>query len=190
MLACTWSRASLAFPKPSCHSADVEQGHRDEAAKDFEKAIEVNEDDPDIYYHRAQLNFVLGEFKEASKDYQKSIDLDKDFLFSHIQLGVTQYKMGSVASSMSTFRRCRKNFPRVPDVFNYYGELLLDQQKYQEALEQFEQAIDLEKSTKPMAMNVLPLVNKSLTIFQWQQNFEDARELCEKALKSKHDLCW
>ena len=35
-----------------------------------------NNDDPDIYYHRAQLHFILGEFADAAKDYQKSIDLD------------------------------------------------------------------------------------------------------------------
>ena len=163
-------------------SMHLEQGERDEAAKDFEKAMGQNENDPDIYYHRAQLHFILGEFADAAKDYQKSIDIDKDFIFSHIQLGVTQYKMGSIASSMATFRRCRKNFPQVPDVFNYYGELLLDQQKFQEAIEQFEQAIEIEKSTKPIGMNVLPLINKALAIFQWKQDFAEAEALCQKAL--------
>lgn len=167
-------------------SMHLEQGNKDAAALDFEKATEQNKDDPDIYYHRAQLHFILGEFAEAAKDYQKSIDIDKDFIFSHIQLGVTQYKMGSIASSMATFRRCRKNFPQVPDVFNYYGELLLDQQKYQEAVEQFDQAIEIEKSTKTAGMNVLPLINKALAVFQWKQDFKNAEDLCQKALASKY----
>lgn len=160
-------------------------GNKEGAAADFDKAMAQNVDDPDIYYHRAQLHFILGEFAEAGKDYQKSIELDKDFIFSHIQLGVTQYKMGSVASSMATFRRCRKNFPQVPDVFNYYGELLLDQQKYQEAIEQFDQAIEIEQSSTERGMNVLPLINKALAVFQWKQNFSEAEELCQKALDSK-----
>jgi len=166
-------------------SMHLEQGNKDGASSDFEKAIEQNKDDPDIYYHRAQLHFILGEFAEAAKDYQKSIDLDKDFIFSHIQLGVTQYKMGSIASSMATFRRCRKNFPDVPDVYNYYGELLLDQQKYQEAIEQFDQAITNEKKSKPNSINVLPLINKALAVFQWKQEFSTAESLCQEALKSK-----
>jgi hypothetical protein len=143
-----------------------------------------NGDDPDIYYHRAQLHFILGEFAEAAKDYQKSIDLDRDFIFSHIQLGVTQYKMGSIASSMATFRRCIKNFDKVPDVYNYYGELLLDQQKYQEAIEKFDTAVEMEKQTKPLGMNVLPLINKALALFQWKQDFAEAEKLCQKALIS------
>ncbi|THV86595.1 hypothetical protein D6D29_01413 [Aureobasidium pullulans] len=163
-------------------SMHLEAGRRDEAAKDFEDAINQNDKDPDVYYHRAQLNFILGDFPEAAKDYQKSIDLDPGFIFSHIQLGVTQYKMGSIASSMATFRRCMKNFDKVPDVYNYYGELLLDQQKYQEAIEKFETAVQMEQKERVTGMNVLPLINKALALFQWKQDFKSAQELCEKAL--------
>lgn len=93
--------------------------------------------------------------------------------------------MGSIASSMATFRRCMKNFDKVPDVYNYYGELLLDQQKYQEAIEKFETAVDMEKASKPMGMNVLPLINKALALFQWKQDYAEAEKLCESALISK-----
>ncbi|KAL5117055.1 TOM (translocase of outer membrane) complex component [Pleosporales sp. CAS-2024a] len=163
-------------------SMHLELANPDAAESDFAAALEQNESDPDIFYHRAQLHFIKSEFGEAAKDYQKSIDLDKDFIFSHIQLGVTQYKMGSIASSMATFRRCMKNFSTVPDVYNYYGELLLDQQKYQEAIEKFDTAVEMEKSLKPLGMNVLPLINKALALFQWKNDFADAEKLCEKAL--------
>ncbi|KAF2151487.1 mitochondrial precursor protein [Myriangium duriaei CBS 260.36] len=163
-------------------SMHLEANNRQEAKEDFDAAIEQDVRDPDIYYHRAQLNFILAEYGEAAKDYQKSIDLDSKFIFSHIQLGVTQYKMGSIASSMATFRRCMKNFDKVPDVYNYYGELLLDQQKYQEAIEKFETAVELEKKEHVTGMNVLPLINKALALFQWKQDFKAAEDLCQKAL--------
>lgn len=162
-------------------------GAREAAASDFETATKQNPEDPDIYYHRAQLHFILSEFSAAATDYQKSIELDKDFIFSHIQLGVTQYKMGSIASSMATFRRCIKNFGDKSDVYNYYGELLLDQQKYQEAVEKFETAVEMEKKAVGQngGMNVLPLINKALALFQWKQDFSAAEELCQKALISE-----
>ena len=166
-------------------SMHLELNNREAAADDFEKATAQNKDDPDIYYHRAQLHFILGEYSDAAKDYQKSIDLDKEFIYSHIQLGVTQYKMGSVASSMATFRRTIKNFDKTPDVYNYYGELLIDQQKYQEAIEKFDTAVDMEKQIRPTSMNVLPLINKALALFQWKQDFQEAESLCQKALISK-----
>ncbi|KAL5604759.1 hypothetical protein BROUX41_001899 [Berkeleyomyces rouxiae] len=163
-------------------SMNLELGRPEEATADFQAVAAKDPNDPDVYYHRAQLHFIKSEFNEAAKDYQKSIDLDRDFIFSHIQLGVTQYKMGSVASSMATFRRCVKNFPNVPDVYNYYGELLLDQGNFNEAIEKFDEAIKIEKSASPMSMNVLPLINKALAIFQWKQDFAEAEGLCQKAL--------
>lgn len=172
-------------------SMHLEQSKRDEAARDFELAMQHNESDPDIFYHRAQLHFILSEFSAAATDYQKSIDLDSKFIFSHIQLGVTQYKMGSIASSMATFRRCIKNFGDKSDVYNYYGELLLDQQKYQEAVEKFDTAVEMEKKSggERGGMNVLPLINKALALFQWKQDFSAAEELCQKALISMSSRC-
>ena len=85
---------------------------------------------------------------------------------------------------MATFRRTIKNFDNIPDAYNYYGELLLDQQKYSEAIEKFDTAIDLEKQTKSLAMNVLPIINKALALFQWKQDSTEAEKLCQKALIS------
>lgn len=166
----------------------LEMGDREAAADNFDLALAQNKDDPDIYYHRAQLHFILAELAEASKDYQKSIDLDRDFIYSHIQLGVAQYKMGSIASAMATFKRTVKNFDGVADVYNYYGELLLDQQKFEEAIEKFDRAVELEKSHKPWGINVLPLINKALALFQWKHDFQEAENLCQKALISTHLL--
>jgi import receptor subunit TOM70 len=165
-------------------------GAPDKAETDFSEALKQDANDPDIYYHRAQLHFIKGEFSEAAKDYQKSIDLDRDFIFSHIQLGVTQYKMGSIASSMATFRRCEKKFDKTPDVYNYFGELLLDQGKPQEAIEKFDKAIEMERTVRPMNMNVLPLINKSLALFQWKQDFVECEKLCQKALISMCLTCF
>jgi mitochondrial import receptor subunit TOM70 len=83
---------------------------------------------------------------------------------------------------MSTFRRIIKKFEHVPDVYNYYGELLLDQKQFQKAVEQFDTAIDLEKQQHPTGVNVLPLVNKALSIYQWKKDTGEAQELCRKAL--------
>ncbi|PHH82164.1 hypothetical protein CDD82_6786 [Ophiocordyceps australis] len=160
----------------------LELGDVEKADKGFALALELDKDDPDVHYHRAQGCFIKGDLPEAQKAFQKSIDLDKDFIFSHIQLGVTQYKMGSIASSMATFRRCIKNFPKMPEVYNYYGELLLDQGNFVEAIEKFDTAMEMEKQIKPMSMNVLPLINKGLALFQWKQDYKEAEKLCQKAL--------
>ena len=162
----------------------MELGDRTATLEDFQKAIEIDAEDPDIYYHRGQCNFIVQDFGVAAKDYQKSIDLDPDFVFSHVQLGVAQYKLNSIATSMATFRRCVARFADSPEVFNYYGELLLDQGKFEEAVDKFDGAIKLERASKKGGhQNVMPLINKALAVFQWKKDISQAEDLCKQALE-------
>ncbi|KAG9636359.1 hypothetical protein KCU64_g13363, partial [Aureobasidium melanogenum] len=48
--------------------------------------------------------------------------------------------------------------------------------------EKFETAVQMEQKERVTGMNVLPLINKALALFQWKQDFSAAQELCEKAL--------
>ncbi|KAJ3809979.1 ADP/ATP carrier receptor [Lentinula aff. lateritia] len=162
-------------------SVYMEQGQTDKAFECFEEAIKHNPEDPDIYYHRGQVLFIMNKFDDAAKNYTKSTELDDNFVFSHIQLAVAQYKAGNLASAMAQFRRTMKSFPQRSEPLNYYGELLLDQQRYQDAIEKFDKAVEIEKSKNPQ--NVLPLVNKGLTLFQMDQNIGAAERCCNEALR-------
>ncbi|TCD70393.1 TOM (translocase of outer membrane) complex component [Steccherinum ochraceum] len=172
-------------------SVHMEQGDPQQAFECFEEAIKQNSEDPDIYYHRGQgkhfstsILFIMNEFDQAAENYTKSTELDDQFVFSHIQLAVAQYKSGHVANSMATFRRTLKQFPERSEPFNYYGELLLDSQRYADALEKFDKAIEIEKQkTPPPPINVLPLVNKGLALYQQSGKPELAQQHCEEALE-------
>ena len=85
----------------------------------FDEAIKHNADDPDIYYHRGQVLFIMNEFAQAAENYTKSTELDEGFVFSHIQLAVAQYKSGNLANGMATFRRTLKAFPERSEPQNY-----------------------------------------------------------------------
>lgn len=90
--------------------------------------------------------------------------------------------MGELARSMATFRRTMTNFPQRSEPQNYYGELLLDQQRFMDAVDKFDRAVELERA-KPPPMNVLPLVNKGLAIYQWKQDITAAEQCCDEALR-------
>lgn len=120
-------------------SVYMEQGDPQTAFECFEKAIAQNPDDPDIYYHRGQgmplsgsffflyyitnrfilVLFIMNEFSQAAENYTQSTKLDDQFVFSHIQLAVAQYKEGHVSNSMATFRRTLKAFPHRSEPQNY-----------------------------------------------------------------------
>jgi import receptor subunit TOM70 len=77
----------------------------------------------------------------------------------------------------------------------------LDQQRFEEAVEKFEKAIELEKvkyvfNIFPISLrisasthlyrsppNVLSLVNKGLALFQWKQDIGAAERCCNEALR-------
>ncbi|KAF5376495.1 hypothetical protein D9615_008664 [Tricholomella constricta] len=166
-------------------SVHMEQGDPAAAFQCFDDAIKVDERDPDIYYHRGQVLFIMNEFTQAAENYTKSTELDDSFVFTHIQLAVAQYKSGNLANSMATFRRTLKAFPQRSEPHNYYGELLLDQQRYEDAVEKFERAAELELLKAPP--NVLPLVNKGLAMYQWKQDIGAAERCCAEALRIDPD---
>lgn len=118
-------------------SVHMEQGDPTKAFECFEQAIKHNPNDADIYYHRGQgsyfhafvrgilvddmptVLFIMSDFDKAAADYTKSTELDDQFVFSHIQLAVAQYKSGNIANSMAQFRRTMKSFPQRSEPQNY-----------------------------------------------------------------------
>jgi import receptor subunit TOM70 len=133
-------------------SVHMEQGDPPAAFGAFEQAIAHDARDPDIYYHRGQVLFIMGEFADAAENYTQSTALDGDFVFSHIQLAVAQYKDGQLPKATATFRETLRKFPTRSEPHNYYGELLLDQGRFEDAVAKFDQAIELEKNSYVAAL--------------------------------------
>ncbi|KAJ3089658.1 hypothetical protein HK102_005844 [Quaeritorhiza haematococci] len=153
----------------------MEKGEVEQTFAEFKKAESVNAEDPDLYYHRGQVKFLTGDLAGAADDYRKSLVLDDDFVYAHIQLGVAQYKMGDIGDATVTFRKASKKFKDRAEVYNYHGEILLDQQKFQDALQNFDKAIEMQPDSP------LPYINKALLYLQWKNDPETAENLLRKA---------
>ncbi|KAF9428379.1 TOM (translocase of outer membrane) complex component [Podila epigama] len=156
----------------------MEQADAARTFQEFETAISIDAKDPNIYYHRGQVHFITGDYESAGKDYIKSIELEPTFVFSHIQYGVSLYKLGKISDAFGIFKDALKEFPESGEVNNYYGELLLDQQQFDEAFMRFDKAIKLKPS------NPLPYINKALLVFQWKQDPTGAEKLCLQSLEA------
>lgn len=121
-----------------------------EANKDFETAAEINPQDPDIYYHRGQVMFIMGQFQEAIEQYKKSTEIDDTFIFSQIQHAVALYKDNRKERAEAKFKKLLRDFADAPEVYNYHGELFLDQASsdpslFAKAIESFDKAVDCDK---------------------------------------------
>ncbi|KAI8607357.1 hypothetical protein BC830DRAFT_1073067, partial [Chytriomyces sp. MP71] len=73
------------------------------------------------------------------------------------------------------FVKALRKFAKVPEVYNYYGEVLLDQQRFDDALANFDKAIEMD-GTSP-----LPYINKSILFLQSRGDAATAEQLCKKA---------
>ena len=51
-----------------------------EAIEDFSRALELNDNNPRVYYHRAESAAQLGEVEDAYNDVSNALSLDPDFV--------------------------------------------------------------------------------------------------------------
>lgn len=93
------------------------------------------------------MYFITGDFPLAIAEYRRSSVLDPSFIFSHIQLAVAEYKQGEIVQALNHFEGLLKEHPTSGEVANYYGELLLDQGKFERAVEMFERSLALSKDS-------------------------------------------
>lgn len=166
-------------------SLNVEMDKLVEAQADFKRAEEIDPQCPDFHYQSAQLAFLQQNWEEALKHYEQSIKLDEDFILAQIQLAVTLYRMGSTEIAKRKFSKLIEKHPENSSAHNYYGEILLDLKDVDGAFKMFDKAIELEKARAPAAMNVLPLINKALSLVSAGTGPEDvskAVDLCRKAV--------
>lgn len=120
----------------------------------------ISSDDPDLYYHRAHVKFMMNQYQDAIEDYKKSAELDPTFVFSYIQQGVAYYRLGSAPTAIKTFEDASKKFTNSPDLYNYYGEILMDMQRLEDAMTQF------DKASKVAPESPFSYVNKAILSMQ------------------------
>jgi mitochondrial import receptor subunit TOM70 len=84
----------------------------------------------DAYHNNTAQDQVRGHGNEGFRGAgrcSKSTELNDQFVLSHIQLAVAQYKSGKFAKAMVTFSKMLCAFPTRSEPQNYFGELVLDQ---------------------------------------------------------------
>jgi import receptor subunit TOM70 len=165
----------------------MEKGEVEKAVQIFEKAEQVNPEDADLYYHRGQIRFLINDLPGSIQDYKKSIAIDPSCVYAFIQLGVAQYKQGEIQKSQRTFDQALKKFSDMHEVYNYHGEILLDQGKFDQgifsgvliflALSSLNKAIEMEPKS-PLAY-----INKAILLLSSKQDTEGAERECRKAVE-------
>ncbi|GMM34933.1 protein channel [Saccharomycopsis crataegensis] len=147
----------------------------------FATAVEMEPENADIYYQRGQMYFLNNDYTNAKENFVKAKELDENSVYAYIQLACMEHTNGDAAESTRLFSEARKKFPTSPEIPNYYGEILMSQNKLAEAMDEFDISYGLQKASKTVSIGALPLVHKA-GVYALQQDLEKSGEFFQRAI--------
>ena len=109
----------------------------------FNKEIEINPNDAELYLHRGVFKSILKLYQEAIKDYNKAIDLNNNLIEAYTRRGLSKNNLG-------LYKEAMKDFDKVIELNNKDFQAYIDRGDsksylglYKEALEDYNKSIEL-----------------------------------------------
>eukprot|EP00112_Aurelia_sp_Birch-Aquarium-sp1_P019535 Seg4844.2 transcript_id=Seg4844.2/GoldUCD/mRNA.D3Y31 product="Mitochondrial import receptor subunit TOM70" protein_id=Seg4844.2/GoldUCD/D3Y31 len=165
-------------------SLKMQQANDTECFADFSKAIDIDKENSDIYHHRGQINFLTEKLDAAKKDFEKAIACNENFVAPRLQLGYCLCKLamqsfspGMMQDANKLLDETTKRFPNSGEAWSLFGQLLQDQQQFDEAEAKLDKAIELQPH------NPTTYVYKALLHLQWKREFDEANRLIRQAIE-------
>ena len=85
--------------------ASFEKGEIDSALADYNKAVELKADDPNLYVSRGRAYFGKKSFDQSVKDFDKAIQLSPRTAVAFLNRGASYEKLGDVRKALDDFRK-------------------------------------------------------------------------------------
>lgn len=140
---------------------NAETSTMDLLLSDFQKAEEIEPENPDGPYHKGQLYYLHGELDKAEACFIKAKELSDQNLFAYIQHACVVYRKGKFEEAVALFDEAKLKFPTSPEVLNYYGDILADRGDTKGAIKQYDIAIRLQRDLPGVGVGATPLINKA-----------------------------
>lgn len=91
-------------------SAEIRMENFTEALSDYNKAIEIDARNVNIYNYRGLVNFKLGYYLDAVNDYNNALDLEPNSALTYYNRGMTFLRLSEKQKACSDFHRaCKMN---------------------------------------------------------------------------------
>lgn len=118
---------------------------------DFEKAIEIDPENPDVYHHRGQVFLLIEQLPEAVTDFNKATELLPKNPITYVHKLYSEYRQAvndqdntMLFAKVEEFSEAIKQYPSCIEVYSLFAQILSDQQQFELADEYFEKAMKLE----------------------------------------------
>ncbi|MEZ5307280.1 MAG: tetratricopeptide repeat protein [Pyrinomonadaceae bacterium] len=132
--------------EPIIARGDVAAGNRKfkDAVKEYDKAVEIDPENPDVYKKRAEANLGRGDEKSALEDYNKVISLEPQNAKAYVERGNVHRTMKHTEEALDDYRRASMIDPKSPDGFLASGFLKVEKEDYIGAVNDLNSAIRLD----------------------------------------------
>jgi len=87
------------------------KGEVDAAITDYDKALEIKANDPNLYVSRGKAHFSKKEFDKSVKDYDKAIQLAPKTAVAFLNRGASYENLGDVNKALSDYQEAAKLEP-------------------------------------------------------------------------------
>lgn len=118
-------------------------GDKQGAIQEFNSAIELNPNNAEAYYKRANALYDLGSYQNAIDDYTAAIKINPSYVNSYFNRGLTYYEMGKYREAIADYTMTIKLDPKDADAYNKRGVAYHQLGDYQAALQDYTKAISL-----------------------------------------------
>lgn len=158
-------------------------GEIDDAAREAEAAVRLNDQDPENHRLLAGLYGATGRVDEAIREYRKLLELEPEDSQSLLYLGATYLAEGDHEQAREHLERYKKRNPSSPLGPYYLGRVLASSGELSLAEESYAAALKLHPSSSPVLAE-LALVQ------EFRGRRDEALETYEKLLKADSRNEW
>ncbi len=172
-----------AFVRARLARSHLVLGELDDALREAEDAVRLNDEDPQTRRLLAGLYGATGRAEEAIREYRQLLELEPEDSESLLYLGATYLAEGDYEQARARVERYRERNPSSPLGYYYLGRILARSRELSRAEESYAAALKLHPSSAPLLAE-LALVQ------EFRGGRDEALETYEKLLKADSRNEW
>ena len=115
----------------------------EEAAIDFEKALQADPENPNILFQLGRTYNRLKELDDAVLNLEKAIKINPQFKDANYELGVAYFNTGEFEKALRELDTVIKKEPGKGEAYYYIGMVYFRQEKWKEAVPYFKKALEM-----------------------------------------------
>lgn len=110
---------------------------------DFEKALKMNNKDPEVFYRRGLVLLDAGKFDDAVRDFRQAVALKPDFTEAWMALGRVKFDQGFYSEASILLTKSMNLVPNNIQALYWRGECSLKLNFLQQAISDYSKALQI-----------------------------------------------